>query len=287
MGNPLARVIDLREGEGLKVVKTSSTLFGLIAAHTLLETARDALFLEKLPARRLPIVYVILAVLAFVVSAGTARFVDRFGRRKALLFSLVAAALGTTILYLLPTSREVVFALYLWSGLLGTVLATQFWILAGDLFTVAQGKRLFGVIGAGGVAGAIAGAAGAVGLVEVLPVTALLPTAAVLFAITAALVTTLRTDISPPSVSLRGDRITARGGFELLREYPYLRKVALALALTTAATLVTDYLFKSITAQVIPTAELGAFFARTYAIVNTVALFVQIGLSGLLIRRLG
>src|SRR5829696_4204826 len=105
MGNTLARVIDLREGEGLKVVKTSSTLFSLIAAHTLLETARDALFLEKLPARRLPIVYVILAVLAFVVSAGTARFVDRFGRRKALFFSLVAAAVGTAILYAVPSSR--------------------------------------------------------------------------------------------------------------------------------------------------------------------------------------
>ncbi|NUQ78415.1 MAG: hypothetical protein HUU21_33210, partial [Polyangiaceae bacterium] len=161
MGNPLARVIDLREGEGLKVLKTSSILFGLIAAHTLLETARDALFLEKLPARRLPIVYVILAVLAFAVSAATARFVDRFGRKKALLFSLVTSAVGTAAIYSQAPSREVVFGLYLWSGLLGTVLATQFWILAGDLFTVAQGKRLFGVIGAGGVAGAIAGAGAA------------------------------------------------------------------------------------------------------------------------------
>ncbi|HLM71933.1 MAG TPA: hypothetical protein VK459_04570, partial [Polyangiaceae bacterium] len=88
-------------------------------------------------------------------------------------------------------------------------------------------------------------------------------------------------------MSLRGQRVTARGGFEMLREYPYLRKVALALALATAATLVTDYLFKSITASVIPAAELGPFFARTYTIVNTVALFVQLGIAGVLIRRLG
>jgi AAA family ATP:ADP antiporter len=288
MGNTLARVIDLREGEGLKVVKTSATLFGLIAAHTLLETARDALFLEKLPARRLPIVYVILAVLAFVVSAGTARFVNRFGRRKALLFSLVASSVGTAILYSLPATREVVFGLYLWSGLLGAVLVTQFWILAGELFTVAQSKRLFGVIGAGGVAGAIAGAWGAAGLVAVLPVTSILPTASVLFALTAVLVVTLRSEVSPPpSVSLRGDNVTTPGGIELLREYPYLRKVALALALATAAALVTDYLFKSITASVIPPAELGAFFAKTYGILNSVALVVQIGLAGVLIRRLG
>jgi AAA family ATP:ADP antiporter len=287
MGNTLARVIDLREGEGLRVLKTSSTLFGLIAAHTLLETARDALFLEKLPARRLPIVYVILAVLAFAVSTATARFVDRFGRRKALLLSLVASAIGTAIVYSLPASREVVFGLYLWSGLLGTVLATQFWILAGDLFTVSQGKRLFGVIGAGGVAGAIAGAGAAAVLVEVAPVTSLLPVASILFAITAVLVTTLRGEVAPPSVSLRGARVTALGGFELLREYPYLRKVALVLALATAASLVTDYLFKSVTASVIPAPELGAFFARTYTVVNTVALCVQLGLAGVIIRRIG
>lgn len=287
MANALARLIDLREGEGLKVVRISSTLFGLIAGHTLLETARDALFLEKLPARRLPIVYLILAALAFVVSALTAKLVERFGRKKALLSSLVAAAVGTTALFFIPISRPVVFALYLWSGLLGTVLATQFWIVAGDLFSVAQSKRLFGVIGAGGVAGAVAGAAGAAGLVSVMPVSGLLPVAAGLFAITAGLVTTLHAEAPPSAVSFRGEPVPARRGLELLREYPYLRKVGLAVALTTAAGLVTDYLFKSVAATHIPAGELGLFFARTYAVVNTVALFVQIALAGVLIRRLG
>jgi HEAT repeat protein len=49
----------------------------------------------------------------------------------------------------------------------------------------------------------------------------------------------------------------------------------------------TDYLFKSVAAQRIPKEELGAFFARTYAILNAIALVVQVGIAGLLIRRLG
>jgi hypothetical protein len=296
MRNLVARIVDLREGEGMTVLKTASALFSLIAAHTLLETARDALFLEKLPARRLPIVYVILAALAFAVASLTARFVERFGRRKALFVSLLASAIGTVVIHLLPKSREVVFCLYLWSGLLGTVLATQFWIFTGQLFTVAQGKRLFGVIGGGGVAGAIAGASTAAGLVSIVPVATLLPGAAGLFIVTAAVLMTIpeaaratsssgASSLSPASLRLR--RATAPSGLTLLRQVPYLRKVALALALATAATLVSDYLFKSVAASSIPKAELGFFFARTYAILNAIALIVQIGLTGVIIRRFG
>src|SRR5260221_6843918 len=40
------------------------TIFGILAAHTLLETARDALFLARLPASRLPWVYLIIAGVA-------------------------------------------------------------------------------------------------------------------------------------------------------------------------------------------------------------------------------
>ena len=46
----LSGFIDLGEGEVGLDARTTLTLFGLIAAHTLLETARDALFLEKLSA---------------------------------------------------------------------------------------------------------------------------------------------------------------------------------------------------------------------------------------------
>jgi hypothetical protein len=42
-------------------------LFGFTCGHLLLETARDALFLARLPAHRLPWVYLAIAVLALVL----------------------------------------------------------------------------------------------------------------------------------------------------------------------------------------------------------------------------
>ena len=40
------------------------TLFGTLAGHTLLETARDTLFLSRLPASQLPWTYLVIAALA-------------------------------------------------------------------------------------------------------------------------------------------------------------------------------------------------------------------------------
>src|SRR5687767_5540195 len=104
MATGLRRVVDLRAGEHGPALRAMSALFGLIAGHTMLETARDALFLVKLPASRLGLVYAVLAGLSLIAIKVNAAFVQRFGRRNALIFTLMTAAYGTTILYLAPRS---------------------------------------------------------------------------------------------------------------------------------------------------------------------------------------
>src|SRR5262245_48092553 len=151
MSAPAGGYFDVREGEGRLVIRTTITLFGLIAAHTMLETARDALFLGQLTANRLPLVYVLLAGLSIVVAKANTRFTEGFGRRNVLIITLLAAAYGTILLFLIPSSKTAIFALYVWSALLGTVMVVQFWMYCGHLFTVSQGSRLFGLVTSGGV----------------------------------------------------------------------------------------------------------------------------------------
>jgi ATP/ADP translocase len=45
-----------------------------------------------------------------------------------------------------------VYALYVWPGIVTTLLLVHFWELLGERFTITQAKRLYGLIGAGGVA---------------------------------------------------------------------------------------------------------------------------------------
>jgi AAA family ATP:ADP antiporter len=67
----------------------------------------------------------------------------------------------------------------------------------------------------------------------------------------------------------------------------YVKLLAAAAGLGTAAVLVVDYLFKSVAAREIPMEDLGAFFATYYAVQNGVSLVVQILVAGFVMRRFG
>src|SRR3954471_15838209 len=154
----IQRFFDLGEEEARPALLSFLTLFLIIAAHTMLETARDALFLTKLPPSQLNLVYIALAGLSFVVAAGSTRMAQRFGRRNALIATLCLAAFTTTLLHAMTPTPRVVMALYVFSGLVGAVLSPQFWLLTAQMFTSAQGRRLFGPIASGGVVGGVVGA---------------------------------------------------------------------------------------------------------------------------------
>lgn len=281
----LKGVIDLRPGEGRTVALVAGLLALLIGAHTMLETARDALFLAKLPPSRLTFVYVALAVLSLLVGSASSALARRFGRKAALVLSLLVAAYATSVLYLRPATPTMVFGFYLLSGVIGTVLVLQFWMYTSQLFTVAQGKRLFGPIASGGVVGATIGAALAAGLLRVIHVKSLLLVGSAIFVVAAAVLASGPAEQDAPSsreASLAGLR-----GFGVLRKEPYVARVAILTALGTATVLVVDYLFKSVAAATMPKHELGQFFASFYAAQNALSLLVQLFLTSRIVSRLG
>jgi hypothetical protein len=276
-----------RRGAGAAFV----TMLGTLAGHTLLETARDALFLARLPPSQLPWAYLAIALLAVAISQGpwrpTGRGVGRYG------ISLVLVATGAVTLgfWLLSAwqSAWALRALYVWTGLVGTLTGLQFWIVMGELYTVTQAKRLYKLIGTGSLLGAVLGAGAAREIASRLG-----PEPLVL----AAALTLVATGVGPallvrrPSRMLRAGRSSSLGSslrdsVVLLRSQPYLRNLAgLVLAGTVALTL-TDYIFKSYVAQNVPAEQLGPFFALVYGVLNLLALLSQVFLVGALLRTLG
>lgn len=284
----LSRWFDLRAGEGPLLATIFFTLFGVVGAHTMLETARDALFLGKLPVSRLTLVYAALAGLTLVFARWNDRFVRRFGRRNALIFTLMTAANGTLAFWFLPLSPPLVFALYVWSGVIATVMVAQFWALSSQVFSVAQGKRLFGPIAAGGVLGAVSGATIAAGVLELMEVRALLVLAPLIFLAVAALLTALPSDevVTVPAPAPSAAPAPTEPLLKLLGE-PYVLRLTASTVVITAVVLIVDYLMKATAAHNYSGAELGRFIARYYALLNAVALMVQLFLSSRLIRRFG
>ncbi len=283
-----ARLVDLRAGEGRLLLSLSVILALVTGAHTLLETARDTLFLSKLPAERLALVYVLLAGLSLLVGALSSGIAGRFGRRAGFVITLGLSAYAITVLYLRPMTSANVFMLYVTSGVLGTILTLQFWLFAGQMFSVAQGKRLFGAMAAGGVLGATLGATAAAILLRFLPATSLLVAGALMFLAAAVGVTSVPTEEDVDAVDLTP--VSAFGWLKdvsVLRENRYVSLLGALVVFSTAAVLLADYLFKSVAARELGPERLGPFLGTYYAVQNAVALAVQLVLTGPLVRRLG
>src|SRR5688572_30012324 len=106
------RAFDIRAGEGRLAGLAFLVLLLLISAHTVLETARDALLLTRLAPRELGVVYIAVAICALPAAAIGGRAGERFGARRTLIGMLIAAAIAVVALFLIPTSRITVVVVY-------------------------------------------------------------------------------------------------------------------------------------------------------------------------------
>ena len=154
----LARFFDVRPGEGRIAIRGfAALLLMIIAAHTTMEMVRDTLLLTGPGPRALGLVYMGIAATALPAAYLSARAGEKFGQRRALAGLLCFAVVAAVTMFLVPIGPASAIATYIVSGLLGSLLAPQFWTLVGTALTAAQGRRLFGLIAAAGVR---AGAAG-------------------------------------------------------------------------------------------------------------------------------
>src|SRR5262245_60525911 len=160
MTSKVEKFLDLRPGDLHRGVTLALYDFFVIAAYTEGQVLRDALFLGRFEAVRLPYVDFVVAVLV----GGTLAIYFRIGRMMSLT-NLIAASLGFFL------SNAVVFwwlaqvlhsswlypVVYVWVGMFGVLAMSQVWTLANYVLTNREAKRLFGLIGTGGIIGGIFG----------------------------------------------------------------------------------------------------------------------------------
>ncbi len=269
------------------------TLVAILAAHAMLETARDALFLDKLPAKHLPLAYLAIAALALVVSKLNQQAIARVSRRLLLSASLLVGGLITASFFHFTRAADplTLGALYVWCGLLATIVVVQFWLQLADVLDVSQAKRVFAVIGAGGLVGATLGSVLAGALLAVVhDARVLLPVSGGLFVVAAILSLGFKNAAETEEPRRRRHPPPARTStLQMVRSDGYLSR--LFFMVLVGAVLVTgvDYLFKATVAAEAKAAgwELGSFFARYYAVVNGLSLLVQLLLAQRLLRMVG
>jgi AAA family ATP:ADP antiporter len=279
------RLVDLRPGELPLFLRIFSVLLLTVAGHTLLETARDALFLAELPPRMLALVYVSAAAGMFLVTPLGVRLTRRAGARNALVLSLLFTAVGALWFRIKEPSEGVVFALYVFGTLSATFLIGQCWLLASTAFTAAQSRRVSGPLAAGGVLGAVAGASLATLLLELAPVRLLLGAAALAYFAAALVATTIATD-EPTSRTEPGGTPLVPALQAVGRDW-FLVRLAVIAALSVAVSVSVDYLFKSRVSSELTVEKLAPFFARYQLALSAGTLVLQLLVAGPVVQRVG
>src|SRR5690606_25771011 len=141
----------------------------------------------------------------------------------------------------------VLYALYVWSGVLATLVTLRFWTYLSDLFTATDAKRLYGPIGVGSVLGAIVGSFVAVGVASLLDASLLVPTAAGVLAVTALVpLFVMRDAVSSGDPLSTDSQPTLWQDLDLFRSHLHARGIGLFVLISAVTLTLADYIFKSV-----------------------------------------
>jgi AAA family ATP:ADP antiporter len=266
-----------------------AALFAILAAHTLTETARDALFLATLPPTRLPWAYLLIAMATLALTEIRRRLAPETGGPSFLAGTLCASALVSLGFWLVTVSRApaVLFALYLWPALFSTVVMIEFWRLVSDVHTITEAKRAFGTISAGATAGALAGSAVATAMTAAFDVRHLLVAAAGAMLAAAVPVASMGPGGKDEAERGRAESQARHNVVELVSSHPYVVRLLGVLLMTTIGVTLADYVFKSVAARHVGPEALGSFFARVALALSVAALAVQAVATRPLVQRVG
>ena len=258
-----------------------------MAGHMLLETGRDALFLENISVERLPLVTIALALIAFVAS----RVDGGRGHRTVLCLLQGVAALGTIGLWALVTTGLiwVYYVLYVWAGVITTLIVVRFWLLLGDLFTIIEGKRSFAFIAMGGSVGALVGSGLATVLAPSLGGQGLLLAASASYALSTIgpLFVPAPSRGASPIAAATSERESVGRSLRVLIGDPYACRIAMIVVVAGMTLTLGDYLFKSVLAEEVAPGDLAVWLSRVYLGLNLLSIAILAFGVTPLVQRLG
>ena len=289
----LGRVVDARPDELRPLLLSVTYFFCLLCGYYILRPLREEMGIaggvENLP-------WVFTATFAAMVAAVPVFgwITTRFPRRIFLPGVYVFFILNLLVFFVAFRSelhREwSARVFFVWLSVFNLFVVSVLWSFMVDLYTNEQGRRLFGVIAAGGSIGAVVGPSLTAALARPIGPVNLLLISAAFFAVAVGCIAALlriepRADSAARETPLRGDVLD---GITALVRSRYLLGIALfVIGLTVVATFVYFEQAYIVRRALRDSGERTAFFARIDLAVNTIALLVQTLGTGRLVGWFG
>ena len=293
-----AGAVDARERAA--VVWSFAYFFFLLASYFILRPVRDEM---GVAAGRdvLQLLFTATFVVMLVAAPFYAWVWKRLPRNRFVPlvyhFFVVNLALFWLLLYLDVSRVWVARFFFVWVSVFNLFAVSVFWSFMADIYRTDQGKRLYGMIAAGGTAGTLLGSSVTVTLSVTIGVLNLLLVAAVLLEL--AIYCSKRLEHAASGFKLSGDE-DAPGeqagskdggmlaGFRLILASPYLTGIAIWVALLSLAGTFLYFIQRDVVAAASASPAVRTqIFAAMDLSANLLTLLLQAFLTGKFIERLG
>lgn len=293
----LREVLKIEEGEGSKTLLMFFYLFTAVGAFVMGRITRDTLFLKRFSISYLPYMYIATPLVTSITAYIYSKFIDRIRRDK---FSIIVSLALFTFLLFLWTQSKIISpsiyypGLYIFIEMMGMLTMIQFWTLANDIFTSRQAKRLFGLIGSGGVLAStfcgffIKSSIVKIGIDNMILVVAVAIGLCAFFAFIVGSIahTEVIVSMKPPSPG-RASGIGIMSSSGKILSTPYLKAIAVSIIVTSLTTTLVDYQFKILASEYFDEIKLAGFFGTFYGITGILSIVFQFFLTGRLLVKMG
>jgi HEAT repeat protein len=255
-------------------------------------TAANTLFLTSYDASSLAYSYLGFAMITPLVGTCYLRMQVRWGLQRLIIAALAADAvllLCFRVGFFLGWDRVFSFALKVWYDAELVLMSIVFWGLANQLLTVRQGKRLFGIIGAGDpVALIIGGAATPLLLTWLSPADLLMLSALGAAAAIAVVWIILDRHKRPDDTTDKSDEDAPSEGSRSLSRDRYVLLIFAAACLSLFCYFLVDNAFYAEAKQRFPQeADLARFIGIYMAVAGAVSLLSAVAITGPVVSRFG
>lgn len=154
------RIFNIQKDEAKPVLLLM--MFSFFAGLTLsfYFTASNAIFLKHFTSRMIPVSYMVSGVIVYTAWWILSRLDRKLSVPRQLIVKLLFVFITVTIISVgvwIYDSPELAFIMFTWFRILVYITMVAFWGLAGKIFNIRQGKRIFGLIGIGEVISIIIG----------------------------------------------------------------------------------------------------------------------------------
>ena len=153
-------LFSVRRGEARTALLMALYFFLAMTCGSIVKSLQIALYLGKVGFDwRLPILYATLALLSVLIVLLYQHLARRYSHLGLVSGTLVFLLFSVTLFWVL-VSREQVWvylAFYIWGGIFSLLLPTLGWVVAFDLYSTREAKRLFPLLGTGGILGGACG----------------------------------------------------------------------------------------------------------------------------------